>query len=190
MCWYASKYVGLPRGVDYEIYVLGVGFGCYKLYQSQTQGDVQRYASKDVGPQGKWIVRSHVVWRKEQNIPCGMCQRGRWAPREWAWIITNDIRGRHRVMCNDMPARMLGPSRGVDCEIYLLVMSFAYYKWYYSETQGDAQWYSSEDAGESFWLWFVLFIKTKEKKLSLVGDKSVQKIWRFEIFLWTGSGRV
>ena len=31
--------------------------------------DAEYCASEDVGPQGRWIVRSHLGWRGEQNIP-------------------------------------------------------------------------------------------------------------------------
>ena len=63
------------------------GLGGYKWYQSQTlngvptrmlrlwllqmvsKPDTGKYASEDSGPQGRWIVRSHVGWRRERNIP-------------------------------------------------------------------------------------------------------------------------
>ena len=44
--WCASKDAGPPREVD-------TGW-C---------------ASKDAGPQRRWIVRSHISWRRERNIP-------------------------------------------------------------------------------------------------------------------------
>ena len=31
--------------------------------------DTGQCASEDAGPQGGWIVRSHIGWREELNIP-------------------------------------------------------------------------------------------------------------------------
>ena len=41
-----------------------VGLGCYKWYQSRSP---DRCASKDAGPQGGWIVKSHICWRGERS---------------------------------------------------------------------------------------------------------------------------
>ena len=31
--------------------------------------EIGRCASKDVGPQKEWIVRSHISWREKRNLP-------------------------------------------------------------------------------------------------------------------------
>ena len=40
------------------------GFG---LLQMVLEPDTERCASEDAGPQGRWIVRSYIGWRREQN---------------------------------------------------------------------------------------------------------------------------
>ena len=48
--WYVSKYAGSRRGVDWGVsHCLGKGTS----------------ASDDVGPEGRWIVRSHIGWGGE-----------------------------------------------------------------------------------------------------------------------------
>ena len=39
------------------------------LLQMVSEPDTGRCANEDTGLQGGWIVRSHVGWRWEQNIP-------------------------------------------------------------------------------------------------------------------------
>ena len=39
------------------------------LLQMVSKPDTGRCASEDAGPQGKWIVRSHIGWRGERSIP-------------------------------------------------------------------------------------------------------------------------
>ena len=63
-------------------YLLVVGLGCYKWYQSTTPNDFERCDSKEaepwrgwtwgsvpartLAPKGEWIEESHIDWRKEQ----------------------------------------------------------------------------------------------------------------------------
>ena len=47
-------------------YLLAVGLGCYKWYQSQTPSSVP---SEDVGLPRGWIVRSHIGRREERSTP-------------------------------------------------------------------------------------------------------------------------
>ena len=45
----------------------GLGLG---LLQMVSELDIGRCASEDAGPQGGWIVSSHIGWRGERHIPC------------------------------------------------------------------------------------------------------------------------
>ena len=40
------------------------------LLQMVSEPDTGWYASEDAGPPKEWIVRSHIGWRRERNIPC------------------------------------------------------------------------------------------------------------------------
>ena len=46
-------------------YLLAVGLSCYKWYRSQTLDGVP---ARTLGLQERWIVRSHIGWKEEQNI--------------------------------------------------------------------------------------------------------------------------
>ena len=39
------------------------------LLQMLLEPDTGRCVNEDVGSQGEWIVRSHISWREERNIP-------------------------------------------------------------------------------------------------------------------------
>ena len=39
------------------------------LLQIVSEPDTKRCTNEDAGPQGRWIVRSHIGWRGEQSIP-------------------------------------------------------------------------------------------------------------------------
>ena len=39
------------------------------LLQMVLELDIGRYANEDVGLPRGWIVRSHISWRRERNIP-------------------------------------------------------------------------------------------------------------------------
>ena len=41
----------------------------FELLQMVSEPDTGRCASENVGPQGGWIVRSHISWKGEQSIP-------------------------------------------------------------------------------------------------------------------------
>ena len=43
--------------------------GGRELLQMVLEPDTKQYVSEDAGPQGGWIVRSHIGWRGEQSIP-------------------------------------------------------------------------------------------------------------------------
>ena len=43
-----------------------MGFG---LLQMVLKSDTERCASEDAGPQGEWIVRSHIACRGERSTP-------------------------------------------------------------------------------------------------------------------------
>ena len=45
--------------------MLAVGFG---RLQMVLESDIGRCVSENVGSQRRWIVRSHIGWKKEQNI--------------------------------------------------------------------------------------------------------------------------
>ena len=42
--------------------------GKLELLQMVSELDTGWYASEDVGPLRRWIVRSHICWKGEQNI--------------------------------------------------------------------------------------------------------------------------
>ena len=63
--WTISFYCGESCSSNRGQYLLAVGLDCYKWYQSQTQGGVR---TRKLGPEGGWIVRSHIGWRVERNI--------------------------------------------------------------------------------------------------------------------------
>ncbi|KAG7027141.1 Chromatin assembly factor 1 subunit FAS2, partial [Cucurbita argyrosperma subsp. argyrosperma] len=85
-----SENTGPPREVDCEIphrlergtkhCLQGVDLGCYN--QSQTWGGVR---VRTLGPQERWIVRSHIGWREERNIAYK--------------TITDVIKVRHQTVC-------------------------------------------------------------------------------------------
>ena len=43
--------------------------GGFELLQIVSKPITGQCASDDAGPQGRWIVRSHIGWRGERNIP-------------------------------------------------------------------------------------------------------------------------
>ena len=43
--------------------------GELRLLQMVLELDTEQCASKDAGSQRGWIVRSHISWRRERNIP-------------------------------------------------------------------------------------------------------------------------
>ena len=43
--------------------------GGFELLQIVSEPVTERCASEDAGPQGGWIVRSHIGWRRERSIP-------------------------------------------------------------------------------------------------------------------------
>ena len=47
-------------------YLLAIGLSCYKWYESQAPSGVP---VRTLGPQVVWIVRSHISWRGERDIP-------------------------------------------------------------------------------------------------------------------------
>ena len=50
-------------------YFLAVGLGYYKWYQSQTPGGV---LARTLGPQGGWIVRSHIGGEGNEALLIGV----------------------------------------------------------------------------------------------------------------------
>ena len=86
---------GSPKGKERGQYLLAVGLGRYKWYQSQTPGDVPARrlfpeggrhdvgcASKDAGPR-RWVdlVGSHIDWRKERVPTRILGPEGEWIVR-------------------------------------------------------------------------------------------------------------
>ena len=43
--------------------------GGLELLQMESKPDIGRCASEEAGPPRGWIVRSHIGWRGERNIP-------------------------------------------------------------------------------------------------------------------------
>ena len=70
-----------------------------------SEPDIGRCANEDVGPQEGWIVRSHIGWRGEQNIPYN---KGVETLRE-------------------------NPEEETQRGQYTLAVGFVYYKWYQSQ---------------------------------------------------------
>ena len=54
----------LKRKTQREQYLLAMGLGCYKWYQSQTLDDV---LARRLSPEGGWIGGSYIDWRRERS---------------------------------------------------------------------------------------------------------------------------
>ena len=103
---------GSPEGkAQREQYLLAVGLGCYKWYQSQTSGDVP---VKTLGPQGVWIVRPTLVGEENETFFIRV-----WKPLPSKRVLKT-LRG--------------SPEGKAQRGQYLLAMGLACYKWYQSQT--------------------------------------------------------
>ena len=56
----------IRNGLKWTIFVSG-GLGLLQMVSEPGSGQC---ASEDTGPQGGWIVRSHIGWRGERSSPC------------------------------------------------------------------------------------------------------------------------
>ena len=129
-----------------------MGLGYYKWHQSQVSSGVlartlglngssngigvlqmalelgfERCASEDIGPQREWIVRSHIGWRGEQNIPYKSTNTSPCSP--WQKHLKTVKLTRNR------PKRTISNNSGLELlqGQYLIIVGLSYHKWYQSQ---------------------------------------------------------
>ena len=143
----------LKRKAQRRQYLLAVGLGCYKWYQSQNTG---RCASEEADPWRRvdmrrcvrrWVLKGGGLGSPTSIRERNECQRGCWALKGgglWDPTSVGEENGTFfiRVWKPFSSRRVLKTLRGSQKEKAqrgqcLLVVGLGYFKWYQSQTPGD-----------------------------------------------------